>query len=147
MNYFALIVAALVPMIMGMIFYHPKVMGNAWMEANGFTMEHVKANMPKPTMYILTLVTSFLLAFFFWGWVTGAGGEDGGFQTTAPDGHSYVTFQHGAFHGLAFGITVLLPIFASMAVFEMRSRKWAIVNILYWTLTAIVMCGIISVWR
>lgn len=29
MNYLALIVAALVPMIMGMIYYHPKVMGNA----------------------------------------------------------------------------------------------------------------------
>ena len=146
MNYFALIVAALVPMIMGMIFYHPKVMGNAWMKANGFTMEHVKANMPKPTMYLLTLVTSFLLASFFWAWVTGAGEADGP-QTTGPEGQNYVTFQHGLAHGLIFGITVLLPIFTSMAIFEMRSRNWAIVNILYWTLTAMVMCGILSAWR
>ena len=99
MNYFALIVAALVPMIMGMIFYHPKVMGNAWMKANGFTMEHVKANMPKPTMYLLTLVTSFLLASFFWAWVTGAGEADGP-QTTGPEGQNYVTFQHGLAHRL-----------------------------------------------
>ncbi len=146
MNYLALIVAAFVPMIMGMIYYHPKVMGNAWMQANGFTMEHVKANMPKPTMYILTLVTSFLLAAFLWGWVTN-GGEAAGAQTTGPEGQNYVTFKHGAFHGFIFGLTVLLPIFASMAVFEMRSRKWAIVNILYWTLTVMVMSGIISMWR
>lgn len=117
------------------------------MQANGFTEEYVKANMPKPTMYILTLVTSFLLAFFFWGWVTGGGGADGGFQTTGPEGQNYVTLQHGAFHGLAFGITVLLPLFTSMAIFEMRSRNWAFINILYWTLTAMVMCGIISAWR
>lgn len=146
MNILSLVISTLTPMIMGFIYYHPKVMGNAWMKANGFTMESIGKG-PKPALYILCLFTSFLLTTFFWAWVTGAGGADGGFQTTAPDGHSYVTFGHGVFHGFAFTLTVLLPIFSTMAIFVMRSRAWALINLGYWGITAMLMCGVLSAWR
>ncbi len=146
LNPLALIVAALVPMIMGFVYYHPKVLGNQWMRANGFTLESLGTG-PKPVMYLLALAVSFLLAFFLWGNVTGAGGVDS-FQVTDPrDGHSHVTFGHGAFHGVAISILVLLPIFVTMAIFEKRSWSWAFVNWGYWALTVILMAGILSAWR
>lgn len=37
MNFVAIIVAALVPMIIGFIWYHPKVFGNTWMQVAGMT--------------------------------------------------------------------------------------------------------------
>jgi hypothetical protein len=145
-NFIALICAGIMPMLMGFIYYHPKVMGNSWMKANGFTLEIIGKG-PKPVLYLLALVCSFLLAFFLWGWTTGAGGVDT-FQVTDPvDGHSYVTFQHGVFHGVAFTLMVLLPIFVTMKIFEMRKWSWAFVNIGYWGITIILMCGILSAWR
>ena len=63
------------------------------------------------------------------------------------DGHSFVTFQHGVAHGIIFSITVLIPIFTTMAIFEKRKFSWAFVNWGYWAITAILMCGILSAWR
>lgn len=146
LNIMALISAALVPMIMGFIYYHPSLMGNTWMRANGFTKESIGKG-PKPSMYLLALVVSFMLTFFMWGWTTGGGGVDS-FQVKDPiDGHSYETFQHGVFHGVAFSIMVLLPIFVTMKIFEMRSWPWAFVNWGYWSITVILMNGILSAWR
>jgi uncharacterized protein DUF1761 len=146
LNFMALICAALVPMIMGIIYYHSALMGNAWMKANGFTKESIGKG-PKPVMYLLALIASFMLAFFMWGWVTGAGGIDT-FQVTDPvDGHSYVTFGHGVVHGIIFSIMVLLPVFVTMKIFEMRSWGWAFINWGYWSITVILMNGILSAWR
>ncbi len=146
MNIMALIVASLIPMSMGIIYYHPKLMGQAWMSANGFTKESIGKG-PGAMAYILTLVTSMMLAFFFWGWVTGGGGQDSFQVVDAKDGHSHVTFSHGLFHGLAFSLLVLFPVFASMAVFERKSAKWAAINLGYWSFTVMLMCGILSAWR
>lgn len=144
-NFPALLVATIIPLVMGFIYYHPSVLGNTWMAANGFVKTSLTP--PKPVMYLLALFCSFLLAFFLWGWTTGAGGVDP-FQTTDPvDGHSYVTFKHGAFHGIVFSLLVILPIFITMKIFEMRSWKWAFVNGGYWGITIILMCGILSAWR
>ena len=145
LNFIALICAALIPMIMGFIYYHPKFMGNIWMNANGFNKENMKQ--PKPVLFLLALGSSFLLAFFLWGWVTGAGGIDT-FQVTDPkDGHSHVTYSHGVFHGIAFSFLVLTPIFTTMKIFENRKWSWTFVNLGYWSITIILMCGILSVWR
>ncbi len=146
MNVLAVVVAAAIPMIMGFIYYHPAVAGSIWMRANGFTKEGV-GNGPKPILYLVCLVVSFLLALHFWANVTGAGGTDHHQVTDAMDGHSYITFGHGAFHGMAYAITLLLPIFATMAVFEKRKFSWFLVNWVYWSITAVLMCGLLSAWR
>ena len=146
MNFAAILVAALIPMIMGFIYYHPALFGKAWMNANGFTKESLGGG-PKPVFYVLALVVSFLLSMFFWGWVTGAGGIEQSQVVDPVDGHSYVTFKHGLAHGLIFGISVALPIFATMAIFEKRKFSWGLVNWGYWTITAMIMCGILSAWR
>src|SRR4051812_9220563 len=112
LNFLALIASSLVPLIMGMIYYHPSLMGTKWMMANDFIKE--KMTPPKPVMYLLALICSFLLSVFLWGWVIGAGGMDQMQVKDPVDGHSYVTFQHGVVHGVIFSITVLLPIFVTM---------------------------------
>lgn len=140
LNMMAILVASLIPMIMGFIYYHPKVMGNAWMKANGFTQESL-GNGPKPIWYLVSLVLSFLFAVKFALDVTSPG------QEVAPDGHSYVTFQHGMAHGIVNTIMIILPIFGTLSIFEKRSWTWAFVNIGYWGLCLIVMQGILSAWR
>ncbi|MFT4968832.1 MAG: hypothetical protein ACI9O4_000565 [Chitinophagales bacterium] len=41
-NFIAVFVAALIPMLLGFIWDHPKVLGTAWMTACGFTEERDK---------------------------------------------------------------------------------------------------------
>ena len=89
-------------MLMGFIYYHPNLLGNTWMNANGFVKENMKA--PKPAMYLLAFFCSLLFAFFLWGWVTGAGGMDQMQVKDPVDGHSFETFGHGVFHGVAFSL-------------------------------------------
>ena len=140
LNMMAIGLASLVPMIMGFIYYHPKVMGNAWMKSNGFTQESL-GNGPKPVWYLVALVLSFLSAVKFALDVIAPG------QDVAPDGHSYVTFQHGMAHGIINTILIILPIFGTLSIFEKRSWTWAFINIGYWGLCLIVMQGILSAWR
>ena len=45
-NWYILPLAALIPMVVAMVWYNPKVFGNAWMKAAGMTEEKAKgANM------------------------------------------------------------------------------------------------------
>jgi hypothetical protein len=61
MNYLALGIAALIPLIVGFIWYNPKTFGKSWQNAAGLTDEKLKgANMP--LIFGLTLVLGFLLA-------------------------------------------------------------------------------------
>jgi hypothetical protein len=62
-NFLIIALAALVPTIMGFIWYHPKVMGTAWQKATGLSDEAIKnANMP--LIFGVSLLLSFLLDLF-----------------------------------------------------------------------------------
>jgi hypothetical protein len=138
-NLMATGLAALIPMIVGFVYYHPKVMGGMWMDANGFKLETLKP--PKPILYLAALGLSVLLSLFIQQNVTGPG------QDTAPDGHSYHTFGHGLVHGLVLTIMLVIPIFGTMAIFEQKSMKWLGVNVGYWLVTVSLMAGLLSAWR
>ncbi len=139
-NFAAVAVAALVPMIIGFAYFHPAVLGGAWMKANGFTPESVGKG-PNPILYVVALGLSFLLSMWMCGNVTGPG------QSTTPDGHSYVTFGHGVVHGVINSIMVLLPVLGTLSIFEKRGWNWVFVNLGYWIVTLAVMGGILSAWR
>ena len=55
-------VAALVPLFMGAIWYHPKVFGTAWMKINGFEEAKMKEGFNMPLVFGLTFVFGFLVA-------------------------------------------------------------------------------------
>ena len=138
-NWMAIFVAALMPTLVGFIYYHPKVAGGLWMKANGFDADNMVA--PKPVLYGLSLLFSVMISMFVAANVTGEG------QTTAPDGHSFVTFQHGLVHGAAMTILFAMPVLATMGIFERKSLNWVLVNSVYWLITLMAMGGILSAWR
>ncbi|MBL7881137.1 MAG: DUF1761 domain-containing protein, partial [Chryseobacterium gambrini] len=61
-NYWAVFAAALVPLIMGFIWYHPKVFGKAWMKEVGLTEEKMKGSMIG--VFIFSIMLSALMALF-----------------------------------------------------------------------------------
>ncbi len=161
-NFLAVLVAALVPMIMGFIWYNPKVLGNAWMKAAGVTEESMKgANMA--VVFGVSFLMSFILAFFFQSmvihqWHFGSmlfgttfqdpDTEIGAMFKTIMDqyGTAYRTFKHGAFHGVLSGIFIVTPILTINSLFERKGFKYIAINCGYWIITLMIMGGILSCW-
>lgn len=159
-NFIAVLLAALVPMVMGFIWYNPKVMGKAWMEASGMTEEKAKgANMP--LIFGLSFVFAFIMAFgmqfmvihqfhvnslFFKLPIDDPNTSEGALYKQVMDllGTSWRTFKHGSLHGVIGGIFIVLPVLATNAMFERKGAKYIMINVFYWLITMGIMGGILS---
>ena len=134
-NFLAVIIAALIPMIVGFIYYHPKVFGKAWMNSLGITEADLKVgNMA--LIYGICLVMSFLLSMYLLGNVDGPGQEG--------QNREYDTFNHGAFHGMILTIFLVMPVMVTNGLFERKSFKNLGINLLYWLITISLMGGVID---
>ncbi|MDD7885962.1 DUF1761 domain-containing protein [Flavivirga sp. 57AJ16] len=158
LNFPAIIVAAVSALVVGFIWYNPKVFGNAWMQAAGMTEEQVKGgNMAK--IFGLALLFAFLLAMALPGIVIhqmGAFSLVGGDPSVAlPSyeafmndyGDAFRTFKHGALHGVIAGVFIALPIIGTNALFERKGAKYIFINSGYWIVTLGVMGAIICGWK
>ena len=158
-NFIVLLIAAIVPLIMGFIWYHPKVFGTAWMREAEMTDEKMKSvNMGK--ILSLAFLFSFILAFsiqfmvihqfslyslFYGQSIDDPNSEVGQFFKTIIDrvGNNFRTFKHGALHGFLGGLFSGLPIIAINALFERKSFKYVAIHVGYWVVTMTLMGGII----
>lgn len=164
LNLLAVLVAALIPMALGFVWYNPKFLGKAWMEATGMTEEKAKnANMALVfgLSFVFALMFSFGLqfmaihqyhitsAFFdYMGKIEDPNTAEGGIYKQVMDlvGTSHRTFRHGALHGTIGGIMIALPIMATNALFEGKGFKYIAINAGYWIIAMMLMCGILSAW-
>ena len=157
-NFWMYFVAALIPMIVGFIYYNPKVVGGAWMKVNGFTEESLqKGNMA--LILVLSFILSILLSMsmanisIHQGAVAAllmpelleSGSEAQNQFSSLMDqyGDKYRTFGHGAIHGLFFTIFVVLPIIAINAMFERRGWKYIWIHTGYWAISLTLMAGLL----
>jgi len=132
LNFLAIIVTALIPMIMGFIYYHPKVFGNAWMSSLGITQEDLKkGNMA--IIFGVSFLMSFLLTWFLLYNADGPGQEG-----------PYDSFKHGAFHGIELGLLVAMPVMVINGLFERKNFKNLAINTCYWLITLTLMGGTID---
>jgi hypothetical protein len=159
-NIIAVLLAALVPMITGFIWYNKNVFGTAWSKAAGMTEEKMKGgNML--LIFGLSYLLSFFLAFalqfvvihqfHLFSIVQG----DPALENANSElslllknfmekyGNNFRTFKHGVLHGTIAGITVALPIIGTNALFERKSFKYVAINAGYWILTIALMGGVI----
>ena len=158
LNPIAMLVAAVSALVVGFIWYNPKVFGNAWMQAAGMTDEQVKGgNMAK--IFGLALLFAFLLAVALPGIVVhqmGVYSLIGGdasvalpsYEALMADyGDAFRTFKHGALHGVLTGVFIALPIIGTNALFERKGAKYIFINSGYWIVTLGIMGAIICGWR
>ena len=158
-NFLIFALAALIPLIMGFIWYGPLLFQNAWMKQLGFTEESLKGgNMA--LIFILCYVFSFLMAFFLQFIVIHQTGvysslmESGATELSgdaltyfndfmAKYGNNFRTFKHGALHGTMIGLLIVIPIFGTNAIFEKRTFKYVMINGGYWVVSLALMGGIL----
>ena len=154
MNWTALLLAAVIPMVIGFIWYNPKVLGSAWMRETGLKQEELEKGSMIATMAFAFLF-SFFLSFIMQMIVIhqfGAMGMVGGDPTKAlPSyaafmsdyGTAFRTFKHGALHGTMAGLFFAMPIIAINSLFEKRSWKYIFIHVGYWIITLALMGGTI----
>lgn len=64
LNYWAILVATFSNFVLGALWYSPVLLGNKWMDLNGFTNESIKKDgLPMPVVFGGSFVTSLLAAF------------------------------------------------------------------------------------
>lgn len=159
MNFLIFFLAALVPMVIGFVWYGP-LFGNAWMKELGFTKESLQGG----NMFLilgLSYVFSLFIAMFLlpatihqMGVYSTLAGEPGFAEQTgdafayfqdflANYGDRFRTFKHGALHGAISGLFLALPILAIIALFERKSVKYVAIHAGYWIVTLAIMGGLI----
>jgi len=157
-NFLALFVAAISSLIIGAIWYNPKVFGSIWMRESGMTEEKMKGtNMF--VMFGMTFVYGFLIAMvlqFLTIHQFGALGMIGGDPALAKPsyfafmeeyGNAYRTFKHGMLHGFISGLFFALPVVGVSSLYERRSWKYVLTVGGYWVVTCMIMGGIICAWK
>lgn len=155
-NFIALLLAAVVTLVTGFIWYNPKVFGTIWMKENNLTQEELRTgNMLK--IFGFTYIFSLMITVVLMGLTihqSGAVSMVGGqpmvanakpsFAAFMADyGTAYRTFKHGALHGFISGLFFALPIIGINGLFERKSWKYIFVHAGYWMLTLTLMGGII----
>ena len=157
-NFLALLTATLSTLVVGFIWYNPKVFGTIWMNETGMTEEKAKgANMVK--VFGLTILFAFFMSFILQMLVIhqfGALGLVGGDPTVAKPsyaafmadyGDAYRTFKHGALHGFMTGLLFALPMVGINSQFERKSWKYILITGGYWVVCCTIMGGIICAWK
>lgn len=155
-NLYAILAATLVSLVVGFVWYNPKVFGTIWMNETGMTEEKAqKGNMIK--IFGLTIIYSFLISFMLSGMVihqAGAVQLVGGNENDATliefmkgKEDAFRSFKHGALHGFITGLLFVLPITAINSLFEQKSWKYILVTAGYWIVTLTIMGGIICGWK
>tara|TARA_B110000977_G_C10726136_1_gene357177 strand:- start:54 stop:554 length:501 start_codon:yes stop_codon:yes gene_type:complete len=162
-NWSIILLAALVPLAMGFIWYNPKAFGKVWMSASGMTVEKAKmAN--RPLIILACFIFSCMLAMsllpitihqthVYSIFLANEGfGVDGSELMSrianflGEDINNFRTFKHGALHGAITALFLALPLLSINALHEQKGFKYIAVHTGYWLVSLAVMGGIICQW-
>ncbi|MFT4666100.1 MAG: hypothetical protein ACI9XB_003065 [Gammaproteobacteria bacterium] len=116
-------------MVIGAIWYHPKVFGTAWMNSLGYTEEDLaKGNMA------LIYGAGYLISCFISSKI---------YQYAGHTEEGLNQFLHGAFHGAWGAGGVAVAVLTLNAIFERKSVTNIVINGGYWLVSLAVMGGIL----
>lgn len=159
-NFLVIALAALIPMVIGSIWYHKNVFGTAWIKVSGVSEEQTKASHMWITFgltYVLSLFLGLALTFMtihqfgmFSLLVNEPGLMEPGSDVSnyfndfmTKYGTNFRTFKHGAFHGTTGGLFIALPVLAVNAMFERKGFKYIAINAGFWIICMALMGGVI----
>jgi Protein of unknown function (DUF1761) len=160
LNFLVILSTGLIPVIIGFIWYNPKVMGTIWMREIGGNPHEGKEIKMAPIL-LANLVAGLFLAV---GLMTIVIHQQGIYSVLANEpsmkdptsplslyvsdfmskyGSNFRTFKHGALHGFLGATFFILPALTISSLWESRSWKYIGLTYAYWAITMFLMGGII----
>lgn len=162
-NWWLHLLTAIVPLLVGAVYYNPKVVGGAWMKVNGFTEKDIEGgNMAVifGLSYVAGILISLMLGFMVIHQLSvysilmdepGFEEEGSALMTYLGDfmsnyGGNFRGFSHGVTHGASTALLFVAPIFLINALFERRGFKYVLIHAGYWVITLALMGGILAAY-
>ena len=145
LNWPALIVAAIVPTIVGYLWYGP-LLGKQWLASTGKTEAYFRENANMPLNVGVSFVLSLVLAFALKILIEITHGAQYMHLSDEIEG-SFHTFGHGALHGGIYAAFFIIPFFVINGLFELRGAKNYWLHIVYWLICCTLMGGIVDAWN
>ncbi|NJB85572.1 hypothetical protein GGR26_001317 [Lewinella marina] len=162
MNWWLYPLTALIPMLVGSIYYNEKVVGGMWMKATGLDAEKLqRGNMAVifGMAYLFSVLIALLLPFLvihqtsidsLFMMQEGYGVAESALMqqletldTTTGMYDLHRSFGHGFFHGALMAIAFVGSILAINALFERRRWNYVLIHVGYWTITLGLMGGVL----
>lgn len=143
LNYLAIIVAALVPSILGAIYYGP-LLEKHWLDSLGKTKEQMvpdNMGLTYGLALLMAVFVSFMLKMNIE--LTHKELNDAGELVFG----SFHRFGHGALHGGMTAGLLVVPVLISLSLFQKSSGKNIILNAVFWILCFAIMGGILDAWN
>lgn len=157
-NFYIYFLTALIPLIVGALYYSPMLAGNAWMEENNFTKEDLEGgNMVK--ILGLAYLCGIFISFTLTGIVIH---QHGAFAMMMPGvmesgstamsdynglmatyGGNFRSFGHGALHGVITALLFVFPLIATNSLFERKTWKYNLIHVGYWLITLALIGGVL----
>ncbi len=158
-HFYIIFIAALIPIIVGMLWYSKALFGNTWMRINRFNPDEMKSG----NMFLLFGLVYVLSVFIAVGLMpyvihqmglmsliaddqSSAANKAWFDQSIATYGHKFRTFKHGALHGTIAGLAFALPVIGICALFEKRGAKYIFIHAGFWVVCMALMGGVICQW-
>jgi hypothetical protein len=129
-NHWAVIVSAFSSLVLGGLWYSPVLFYKAWQKSNNFSDEDLKKSNPVvnySVAFIIALLISYNLAFFL--------------------GDAATNWKWGMTAGFLAGFGFAGLMFAIIAIFEMRSWRYILINGGYMVVWFTLIGFILGVWR
>ena len=157
-NFYIYFLTALIPLLVGAVYYNDKVFGTAWMNANKFKKEDLEGgNMALifGLTYLFGLMLSLMLTFIcihqanIYGMMMPDIAEAGSQAQTDFNnlmgvyGNRFRTFSHGVAHAILATVLLVLPLIAINALFERRGWKYIMIHTGYWLIVFVLICGVL----
>jgi Protein of unknown function (DUF1761) len=144
LNYWLILATGLIPIIVGFVWYNPKVFGQKWMDIVGITDESMKgANMLM--IFLLSYLFGCMLSLALHTAVIHQMGFESVFQGDNSTeviafkknfyelyGTRFRTFRHGIIHGVMNAIFIALPVIGVNALWNRKSAKYVFIHVGYW---------------
>jgi hypothetical protein len=133
--------AALIPMLIGAIFYGP-LFGKRWVASLGYSQDNLPEPIKMPIVYIISLLLSFVLSYYVAFIIEHVHkGVNDACERIFTTTH---TFGHGAFHGLQLALIIVVPVLVSNLLFQRNTGTNILLNVVYWCLTISLMGGVLD---
>jgi len=159
-NWWILLVAAFIPLVLRFVWYNPRVFGNAWMKAAEIPEERNESGNRTKT-FALTYLFSLLAAWVLSALTVHQSGMIQLFlgepalkdassnisqlfnQFMMEHGQRHRTFGHGFIHGAEAGLFMGLSLIGMSALYEGRPARFTLIHVGYYMLCFALMGGVI----
>lgn len=126
---FNLIAAALVPIVLGYLWFHPKLFGTYWLWHSGMTPEQVERGKRHRHFHaLIALALSFISSSIIY--------SVGSFFFIE-------NIFRAAFFGVMLWLGIAVPVLSGIVLWEQKPFKLFLINSTYWLVTLVVMSLII----